>query len=156
MFILLAGTFSWQMLVQRLWDATLNKPLVMFHIAQKGLDLRVGLWWGKSGQRFSVFLAGSYTILGDMMSQVGDLVLEEFTLGWLELQVVLPDMLKHNMQALVPFPSMKRWSLHPGRSNSRSGSTHPDSSASVFGMWLGCYTAQTTCICIQRILCSAQ
>ena len=34
------------------------------------------------------------------MSQVVDHILEEFTLAWLELQVVLPEVLKHNAQAM--------------------------------------------------------
>ena len=38
-----------------------------------------------------------------MMSQVIDLVLEEFTLGWLGLQVVLPEALENNAQVMQVF-----------------------------------------------------
>ena len=72
----------------------------MSHQAQKGSDFSVGLWWSKFSHSIQVFLAGSYTFLGGMMSQIGDLVFEEFTLGWLELQIVLLEALKHNTQVM--------------------------------------------------------
>ena len=88
------------------------------------------------------------------MSQIVDLVSKEFTLIWLELQIVL---LKHSntMQGDVSIPLLflKRWSHHPSKSNSKSASTHPDSSASIFGTWLGNYTAQKACVCIKGTLC---
>ena len=34
------------------------------------------------------------------MCQIVDLVPEEFTLGWLELQIALSDVLKHNVQVM--------------------------------------------------------
>ena len=35
-----------------------------------------------------------------MMSQIVDLISEEFILDWLELQIVLPEALKHNVQVM--------------------------------------------------------
>ena len=84
-----------------------------------------------------------HPFFGDVVSQVVGLILEEFTLGWLELQVCFlkcSTLCTGNIS--VTLQSLKRQSCHPSRSNSRSGSTHPDSSASVFGMWLGHNTAQ--------------
>ena len=78
----------------------LHKLSVMSHQAPKGPDLGVGLWWSKSGYSFKVLCAGLYTFLGDVVSQVVDLILEEFTLDWLELQVVHPEALKHNAQVM--------------------------------------------------------
>ena len=75
----------------------------MSHQAKKDLDFGVGLWWSESSHSFQVLLAGLYTFLGSMMSQVVDLVLEEFTLGWLELQVVLPEVLEYNAQVMLVF-----------------------------------------------------
>ena len=48
-------------------------------------------------------LPGLHTFIGDMVSQVIDLILEELTLDWFELQVVLNEALKHNMQAMQVF-----------------------------------------------------
>ena len=75
----------------------------MSHQAQKGSDLIIGLWGSESGISFEVLLARSYNFLGDMVSQVVDLILKEFTLGWLELQVVFPEVLKCNLQAMLMF-----------------------------------------------------
>ena len=72
----------------------------MSHQAQKALDLNVGLGWSEFSHSFQVLFAGSYTFLGDMMNQIVYFIPEEFTLGWLELQVVFPEVLKHNVQAL--------------------------------------------------------
>ena len=38
-----------------------------------------------------------------MMNQIVDLIPEEFTLGWLELQIVLPEVFKHNAQVMLVF-----------------------------------------------------
>ena len=37
------------------------------------------------------------------MSQVVNIILEEFTVGWLEFQVVLPEALKHNVHSMLVF-----------------------------------------------------
>ena len=72
----------------------------MSHQSPKGLELSVRLWWSESSHSFEVLLAGLYTFLGDVVSLIVDLVLEEFTLGWLELLIVFPEALKHNVQAM--------------------------------------------------------
>ena len=106
MLTLLTCTFSRQMLMQWLHDACkpLNKPSIMSHQAQKGSDCSVGLWWSEFSHSFQVLLAGSYAFLGNIMSQIADLIPEEFTLGWLELQIMLLEVLKHNMQVMQVFP----------------------------------------------------
>ena len=73
------------------------------------------------------------------MSQIVNLTLEELALFWLELQMVLSEMLKHNVQAMqsaLPL-SLKRQLHHPIRLSSKSCSVDLGSSASTFGMWLG-------------------
>ena len=47
-----------------------------------------------------MLLAGSHTFLGDVMSQIIDLIPKEFTLGWLGLEVVLPEVFEHNAQVM--------------------------------------------------------
>ena len=72
----------------------------MSHQALKGSDLSIGLWKGESGHSFWVLLAGLHTFLWNVVSQVIDLVLKEFTLCWHELQVVLPEAFEHNVQVM--------------------------------------------------------
>ena len=66
----------------------------MSHQAQKGLDFSVDLWWSEFCHSFQVSITGSYAFLGDMMSQIVDLTLEELTLGQLELLIVLSEVLE--------------------------------------------------------------
>ena len=72
----------------------------MSHQAIKGSGFSVHLWWSKFSHSFQVLLAMSHTFLGDMLSQIVDLILAEFTLGQLELEIVLPEARIHNAQVM--------------------------------------------------------
>ena len=72
----------------------------MSHQSQKGSDFSIGLGWSRLSHCFQVLYAASYTFLGDVVSQVVDLVLKELTFGWLKLQIVPSEALKHNGQVM--------------------------------------------------------
>ena len=75
----------------------------MTNQAHKGLDVSVGLGWGAFCNCLHFILTQFNTVLGDMMSQVVDLVLEEFTLGAFEPEVVLTKSVKDNTQLVQVF-----------------------------------------------------
>ena len=61
------------------------KPLdelpIVPHQAQVGSDFSVGLGWSKLCHHIYILLAGPHTLLGGMMGQIVNLILEEFTLS---------------------------------------------------------------------------
>ena len=67
---------------------------------QKGLDLHLSLGWSEFCYGFQVLFTGLHAFLGDMMSQIVNLTVEKIALCQLELQVVLSEALKHNVQAM--------------------------------------------------------
>ena len=75
----------------------------MPHQTQKGSDFGVSLWWSKFSHSLLVLSTGSHAFFGDMMSQVVDLILEELTLSWLKLQIMLSEALKHHAQVMQVF-----------------------------------------------------
>ena len=78
----------------------LDELLIVPHQAQKGSDFYVSLGWSKFGQSLQVLLAGSHTLFGDVMSQIVNLIPEEFTLSGFLLQVVFLEVIEHNTQVL--------------------------------------------------------
>ena len=86
------------------WLPNTHEPLNKLPIvSHQGSDFSVGFWWSKFGHSFYVLSVGLCAFLGDMMSQIVDLIFKEFTLDWLGLQIVLSEVLKHNMQVMYVF-----------------------------------------------------
>ena len=54
---------------------------VVPHQTQKGSDFHVSSWWIELSHSFKILFAGLHTIPGDMMSQIVDLIQEEFALS---------------------------------------------------------------------------
>ena len=71
----------------------------MSYQAQEGSDFSVCLRWGEFCYSFQVLLAGPNALLGYMMGLIVDLIMEEFAFTWLEFQVMLSEVFKHNSQA---------------------------------------------------------
>ena len=57
--------------------------LTVPHQAQKGSDFCVSLRQSKLCHSFQVLFAGPHPLFGDMMSQIVNLIVEEFALGGL-------------------------------------------------------------------------
>ena len=82
---------------------SLDELPVVSNQAKKGLDFSVGLMQSEFRHSFQVILAGPDALLGYMMGQIVNLILEELTLTWLELQIMFSEALKHNVQVLQVF-----------------------------------------------------
>ena len=97
-----AGTFPRYMFMQ--WLHYTCKPFdkspVMPHQAQKGSDFHVSSAWSKFCHGLQILITGLHALLQDMMSQIVNLALDELALCWLELKVVLSEVLNHNGQLM--------------------------------------------------------
>ena len=58
-----------------------DKSLIVLHQAQKGLDFHVHSGKSELGHSFQVLFAWSQTLSWDVMSQIVDLIPEEFALS---------------------------------------------------------------------------
>ena len=76
---------------------SLNKAPVMLCQPAECADLGESLWHWKLLYRTYIFPAGVDLFAGYMMHQVHNLRLEKRTLGGFQLQVELPEALKHNV-----------------------------------------------------------
>ena len=72
----------------------------MPHKSQKGFDFCVSLRWSEFSHGLQILSTGLNAFLGDIMRQIVNLTLEELTPCQLELQVVLSEVLEHNMQTM--------------------------------------------------------
>ena len=90
------------MLIQGLCNASeqFDESPVMSYQAQKVSNFSVDLGWSKFCHSFQVLFTGLYAFLADMMSQIVNLTLKELTLCWLELQMVLSEVIEHNVQVM--------------------------------------------------------
>ena len=59
-----------------------DELLILPNKAQKGSNFHVGLGWSKLNHSFQFLFAGLHTLSGDVMSQIVDLILEEFHTWW--------------------------------------------------------------------------
>ena len=82
---------------------SLDELLAVSYQAQEGLDFSVSLGQSKFSHHFQVLFAGPDALLGHIMGQIVDLILEEFALTWLEFQIIFSEAHEHNVQASQVF-----------------------------------------------------
>ena len=139
-----------------------HKPLdespIVPHQVQKGSDFHVSSGLSELCHSFQVLFAGPHLLFGDMMSQIVNLILEEFALCGFKLSGCVPrsNWKQHASMACAPPLSSKRLSCHPNRSSSMSSSVPLGSSALTSEMWLVHCTAGMAHVHIWKILCFPQ
>ena len=125
---------------------SLDESLVMTYQAQKGSDFSIGLKWGEFRNSFQILLAGPNALLGYMIGQIIDLIVEEFTFTQLEFQVKLLKVFKHNRQA------SQMLLLSFGKDNHIIQIDCLGNSALISGRLQGYCTTQRACIHTLKIL----
>ena len=102
---LLACSFLQEILVKGLgyMCKSFDVPPVVNKQAQKGWDVSVGLGLGTFCNCPHIILTQFNPILGHLMSQVVDLILEEFTPEGFEPEVVLTELVEDYMQLMQVF-----------------------------------------------------
>ena len=104
-FQLSTGSLPGQVFIQWLGnpcEAFYESP-VMAYKAKEGLNLHIGLWQCAFSNSFLVCITRSDTLFRYSMCQVVYLFLEETTLWWFQLKIILPKLIKHNTQLVKVF-----------------------------------------------------
>ena len=79
---------------------TFDELPIVPHQDQKGADVCASLGWDKFHHNFQVLFAGSHTLSGDVMSQIVNLILEEFALCGFSFRLCSQKQLNTTGQAL--------------------------------------------------------